>query len=63
MSAILINILIIVLICAAIGALLQYAPFVPAPLRQWGLFAVGAIAVVLIIIQLIALLPAGTLAT
>jgi hypothetical protein len=59
MSSVLIAILIIVVIASAIGAILYYAPFIPAPLKTWGVYVVGAVAIVLIVVELLKLLQSA----
>lgn len=59
MTAVLIAIFVIALVCSAIAGLIYYLPFVPAPFKTWALYAVGAVACLLVILQLLNLLPAG----
>jgi len=59
MSAALVNILIIVLVGAVVGGIIQYAPFIVQPLKQYALFAVGAVVLVLIVLALIPLISAA----
>jgi uncharacterized membrane protein YeaQ/YmgE (transglycosylase-associated protein family) len=59
MSAALVNILIIALVGAVIGGVIYYAPFITQPLKQWVLYVVGAVVVVLIILALIPLISAA----
>lgn len=59
MVEILIAIVIIFIVAGAICGLIQYAPFIPQPLKSWAIYAVGAVALVLIIIQLLGLLKAA----
>lgn len=66
MTSVLISILIIVLVGAAIYAIIQYAPFIQPQFKTWALYAVGAIVLVLIILQLVPLLQGiagGTVVT
>ena len=56
LTSVLIAILIILLVGGAIFAIIQYAPFIPPQFKQWALHAVGAIVLVLIILQLVPLL-------
>lgn len=63
MVSVLIAILIILLIGGAILAIINYAPFIPQPFKQWALYAVGAIVLVLIILQLVPLLQGVAVTT
>lgn len=63
MTSVLVSILIILLIGAVIYAIIQYAPIsMPPPLKQWALYIVGAVVLILILLQLIPLLQ-GVAAT
>ena len=58
LSNVLIAILIILLIGGAAYAIVQYAPFIPQPLKLYVLYAIGAIVLVAVVLQLIPLLTA-----
>ncbi len=51
MVSILIAIIIIVVVAAVICGILWYAPFFPAQIKQWGIWVICAIALLLIILQ------------
>ena len=56
MVSALITILIEIVIGAAIAGIIQYAPFIQAPFKQWALYVVGAVVLVLVILALIPLI-------
>lgn len=59
LTSALVNILIIVLIGAAIAGIIQYAPFIAEPFKRWALFAVGAVVLVLVILALVPLVSSA----
>lgn len=64
MISALIYILIVVLIGAVIAGIIQYAPFIPPPFKQYAIYVVGAVIIILIILALVPLLQgAANLAT
>lgn len=64
MVSVLIYILIVVVIGAAIAGIIQAAPFIQQPFKQWALYVVGAVVLVLVILALIPLISgAATTAT
>lgn len=56
MVSALVYILIVVVIGAAIAGIIQYAPFIQQPFKQWALYVVGAVVLVLVILALIPLI-------
>jgi hypothetical protein len=62
MTSVLITILIYVLVGAVIAGIVYYAPFIPQPMKQWVLYAIGAVFVVLIVLALIPLLQGAAVA-
>lgn len=61
MLQVLIAIVLILIICGAIGAVIRYAPFIGEPFKTWALYVVGVIALVLVIVQLVQLFPGTNL--
>ena len=55
MTDVLIAVFLIVLFAAAIAGMIYYAPFIPAPFKQIGTWAVGAVALILVLLQVVKL--------
>lgn len=56
MVSVLVYILIVLLVGAVIAGIIHAAPFIQQPYKQWALYIVGAIVLVLVILALIPLL-------
>lgn len=51
MISILVSVIIIVVVAAVIMGILWYAPFFPAQIKQWGIWVIAALALLLIVLQ------------
>lgn len=51
----LVNIVIIIVVGAVIGGIVNYAPFIPQPFKQWLLYIIGALVVLLVVLAIIPL--------
>lgn len=64
MVSVLVYILIVVVVGAVIAGVIQAAPIIAQPYKQWALYIVGAIVIILVILALIPLLTgAANIAT
>jgi len=54
--SVLIFIVVVLLICGLLAYLLRSAPFVDEPFKSWGVWAIMAVAIILIVVKLLELL-------
>ena len=59
MQSVLISVVIILLVAGLLILLVRKASFLDAELREWGVYAISAIAIVMIVLKLLVLIGAG----